>query len=70
MRGPFLGAEVGRNGHDGHFVVHGHTIPRMDRSSIERQVMHARVNLDGGSYDSGLIRPGRFVDGRVTVEEF
>ncbi len=58
VRDPFLRAEVGEAGHHGTFVVHGHS-PRggIDMVPDETAVRaHSRLNLDGGSYATGIVR--------------
>jgi serine/threonine protein phosphatase 1 len=69
VRGPFLWADPGSHGHDGRFVVHGHSMPRYDDVALPRQPDRARVNLDGGSFETGAVRFGRFAGKSLTVYE-
>ena len=62
IREPFLDfIPSDGKGHHGHFVVHGHTKPNADFVSIEAQLRRCRLNLDGGSYQTGVIRMARIV---------
>ncbi|CAH1691626.1 Ser/threonine protein phosphatase [Hyphomicrobiales bacterium] len=62
IREPFLDFVPSEGkGHHGYFVVHGHSQPYTDPSSIWEQVRRYRLNLDGGSYKSGVVRMARIV---------
>ncbi|BCB22413.1 metallophosphoesterase [Bosea sp. ANAM02] len=62
VREPFLDFVPSEGkGHHGYFIVHGHTKPNADLISIEKQVRRCRLNLDGGSYQTGVIRMARIV---------
>ena len=63
IRGPFLGhrpSEFGAVGHDGLFVVHGHT-PQDGSLPLAWHVARDRVNLDGYAYSTGRLRVARLV---------
>ena len=63
VREPFLDfVPPDGKGHHGYFVVHGHSQPYTDPISIWEQVRRCRLNLDGGSYSSGVVRMARIVD--------
>jgi serine/threonine protein phosphatase 1 len=71
VRGPFLvhQPEPGE-GHAGHFVVHGHTIPDYEAvTEADAQATRARINLDGGSFKTGKARFAHIVDSRLRVYE-
>lgn len=54
VREPFLDHQPDpKCGHQGYFVVHGHT---PDDVSLEHQLRRCRLNLDGGSYKTGRAR--------------
>jgi serine/threonine protein phosphatase 1 len=69
VREPFLWATPGAQGHDGRFVVHGHTMPSPIEGTLVEQIGSARVNLDGGSSVTGAVRFGRFAGRKLTVYE-
>ena len=70
VREPFLKFEAGADGHDGFFVVHGHTPINSDpvRDSLN-QIARARLNIDGGSFRTGKIRMVQVIDDQVTLHE-
>ena len=62
IREPFLDFIPSEGkGHHSFFVVHGHTKPDSDQVSIREQVRRCRLNLDGGSYETGVVRMARIV---------
>lgn len=68
VREPFLNhMPAAGEGHHGFFVVHGHTKPDSDTVSINEQVRRYRLNVDGGSYDTGEVRMVRIVGNRATL---
>jgi serine/threonine protein phosphatase 1 len=72
IRGRFLDHkpfEHGQRGHHGYFVVHGHTPPAYEVLSLEEQLAHDRLNLDGGSYGTGRARMARITGYQVTFYE-
>ena len=54
-------------GHHGFFIVHGHTKPDYDTISINEQIRRYRLNVDGGSYDTGEVRMVRIVGNQATL---
>ncbi len=57
VRGPFLDHDPGSQGYFGLFVVHGHT--PLDRSLTRghaEQVKRFRLNIDGGSAETGMAK--------------
>lgn len=68
VRAPFLDhMPAPGDGHHGHFVVHGHTTPSHDRTSLHAQIARSRLNLDGGSFASGEVRMARIVGTDCTL---
>lgn len=71
IRNPFLHARPGDAGHHGLFVVHGHS-PKghLDRVGDEQAAAaHSRLNLDGGSYGTGVVRMARMVGRDIDLYE-
>lgn len=68
IRETFLSHDPGRTGHHGYFVVHGHTI-RDPLPDAKAQMGRSRLNLDGGSYETGIIRFARAHDNLIDLYE-
>jgi serine/threonine protein phosphatase 1 len=69
VRGPFLGHTPTERGHHGFFVIHGHSTPETDLIPTAVQIERARLNLDGGTYATGVARMARVIGNRVTLFE-
>jgi serine/threonine protein phosphatase 1 len=69
VRGPFLDHTPAERGHHGFFVIHGHSTPQIDLIPTEVQIERARLNLDGGTYATGVARMARVVGNQVTLFE-
>lgn len=70
VREPFLEhvPDAGK-GHHGLFVIHGHSPPHYDPVSVEDQIRRARMNVDGGSYQTGRARMVHIVGSQATLFE-
>jgi len=63
IRGPFLSRRPDSNGHQGYFVVHGHSIVgRTDKTTQSDQIARCRLNCDVGSYDTKRLKMAIFND--------
>lgn len=70
VRDSFLDHVPGSDGHQGHFVVHGHSTPSNDRTSISEQLMNrSRINIDGGSYKTGKVRMVHITGNQLNLYE-
>lgn len=68
VRKPFLDhMPAAGEGHHGYFVIHGHSKPSAEPASINEQVRRYRLNVDGGSYDTGEVRMARIVGNQATL---
>lgn len=70
VRKPFLDhvPDIGE-GHHGMFVVHGHSPPQYDPISVTEQIQRARMNVDGGSYQTGRARMMHIAGSQATLYE-
>lgn len=69
IREPFL-SESPTNGFHNHFVIHGHSIiGRADTKTEQDQIKSFRLNLDGGSFHTGIVRAAWICDSDITVFE-
>ncbi len=67
---PFLRHAPGPSGHHGYFVFHGHTVPAHDPIAYpQEQIKCGRVNLDGGSFATGVLRFAHLRDDMLALYE-
>lgn len=67
IREPFLEA-VPTHGHHGYFVVHGHSpVGVGDVATTQQQIGRFRLNLDGGSFATGITRAAIIVGQHITL---